>query len=404
MPNGVLSFTTVFPNASEPHKGLFVARRLQRMGELERVTVLAPVTLWDYRRLSCAAQTVCSHRREGALDVYHPRWVHIPGGGALNGFLLFLQLLPSVWRIGRRNFAVIDAHFGHPEAFAAALLSIACRRPFVVTLRGSEVIHGRYPLRRFFMGWALRRAARVIAVSERLRQFAVGLGVDPGRTATVPNGVDATVFHARNRIEIRERLGVASGKKMVLSAGNLVQEKGHHRALLAVETLRRSGIDAELFIAGGPGREGGARYAEELHAIAATPELSGHVRFLGLVEPPSLAEYMCAADVFCLASYREGWPNVVHESLACGTPVVGTDVGAVPDLVPSEVYGYVVPRDDQAALTKALEAALTREWDRSAISSWAGSRTWDHVAREVLAEIESIAGGLGQARPVTTTC
>jgi glycosyltransferase involved in cell wall biosynthesis len=254
------------------------------------------------------------------------------------------------------------------------------------------------------MGWALRRAARVIAVSERLRQFAVGLGVDPGRTATVPNGVDATVFHARNRIEIRERLGVASGKKMVLSAGNLVQEKGHHRALLAVETLRRSGIDAELFIAGGPGREGGARYAEELHAIAATPELSGHVRFLGLVEPPSLAEYMCAADVFCLASYREGWPNVVHESLACGTPVVGTDVGAVPDLVPSEVYGYVVPRDDQAALTKALEAALTREWDRSAISSWAGSRTWDHVAREVLAEIESIAGGLGQARPVTTTC
>ena len=243
------------------------------------------------------------------------------------------------------------------------------------------------------MGWALRRAARVIGVSERLRQFAIALGVDPNRTITIPNGVNAALFHPRDRMAIRERLGVPPEKKLLLTAGHLVREKGHHRVLLALEALRRRGIDAELFIAGAPGREGGERYAEELRAAASAPELSGHVRFLGLVEPSALAEYMCAADVFCLASYREGWPNVVHESLACGTPAVCTDVGAVPDLVPSKI-GYVVPNDDQAALDAALDLALRTEWDRAAIASRAGSRTWDRVAREVLAEIESVTGGL----------
>lgn len=399
MSTRILSFTTVFPNPASPQAGLFVANRLQRVGELQKLTVVAPVLRWDFRRWRRPSRTVSAHRREGALEVFHPRWVCAPAGGALNGFLLFLQSLPCIWRIGRRNFDIIDVHFGHPEAFAAALLAVAFQRPFVITLRGSEVIHGRYPMRRFFMGWALRRAARVIAVSERLRQFAIALGVDARRAVTVPNGVDTAMFHPRDRMEVRGRLGVPPGKKIVLTAGNLIREKGQHRVLLALEALRRNGTDAGLFIAGAPGREGGARYAEELRAAASAPELRGHVRFLGLVEPSALAEYMCAADVFCLASYREGWPNVVHESLACGTPVVCTDVGAVPDLVSSKVHGYVVPRDDQAALTAALDLALRAEWDRAAIASRAGSRTWERVAREVLAEIESVAGGPDPARP-----
>jgi glycosyltransferase involved in cell wall biosynthesis len=270
---------------------------------------------------------------------------------------------------------------------------MACRRPFVITLRGSEVIHGRYPLRRLLMGWGLRRAARVIAVSERLRQYAISLGVDPQRTATVPNGVDVAVFHERDRAATRARLGIAQQAKVVFTAGNLVWEKGHHRVLRALQAVRRKGIPAELYIAGAAGREGGARYADELRALVSSLELGGCVQFLGTIPPAKLAEYMCAADVFCLASYREGWPNVVHESLACGTPAVCTDVGAVPDLVPSEAHGYVVPNDDQGALDEALRKALDRDWDRNTIAVRAGARTWERVAREVLTEIESVAGG-----------
>jgi glycosyltransferase involved in cell wall biosynthesis len=92
---------------------------------------------------------------------------------------------------------------------------------------------------------------------------------------------------------------------------------------------------------------------------------------------------------------------VVHESLACGTPAVATDVGAVRDLIPSAAHGSVVPRDDQAALEDALAWALEAEWDRTAIAARAGARTWERVAREVLSELEDAVAGRPAAHPLS---
>ena len=100
---------------------------------------------------------------------------------------------------------------------------------------------------------------------------------------------------------------------------------------------------------------------------------------------------MRAADAFCLASRREGCPNVVLEALACGLPVVATRVGAVPEVVPSERYGVVVPADDAAALAAALERALATEWDRDAIAAWGRSRSWGRVAEELGEIFEGVA-------------
>ena len=96
---------------------------------------------------------------------------------------------------------------------------------------------------------------------------------------------------------------------------------------------------------------------------------------------------MSAADLFCLASSREGWPNVVNESLACGTPVVATDIGGVPDMLPSPEYGLIVPPNDQASLDQALCHAFSMRWDREAIARWGQSRSWEHVASEVLQQL-----------------
>ena len=111
---------------------------------------------------------------------------------------------------------------------------------------------------------------------------------------------------------------------MILSAGHLAENKGHHRVIAALQAIRENGTDAELLVAGGIGRSG--QYAEVLRDDVSRRGLGRHVRFLGEVRQEQLAELMSAADVFCLASSREGCPNVVIESLACGTPVVATDV------------------------------------------------------------------------------
>jgi teichuronic acid biosynthesis glycosyltransferase TuaC len=102
-----------------------------------------------------------------------------------------------------------------------------------------------------------------------------------------------------------------------------------------------------------------------------------------------MAELMSAADIFCLASSNEGWPNVVHEALACGTPVVATGVGAIPEMLASG-RGLIVPVNEPAHLEKALALALQMNWDRAAVSAWARARSWDEVASELYHEMETI--------------
>lgn len=389
----ILSLSLVYPNPAEPGLGLFVRSRLQHVAQGAELKVIAPVPITDYsnpagRRLR--GRDVPFSREDGAVEVLHPRWAYPPAGTPLNVLCLAARLLPAVVALRRRfPFEVIDAHFGYPEGAVAALLGKMLGCPFMVTLRGSELVFARYRPRRACLRWTLRRAAAVVAVSEELRAFAVRHGAGPGRLAVIPNGIDRDVFRPRGREECRARWGIDPDARVILSAGELIEAKGHHLAVGAVKRIADAGRDVHLFIAGGVAR-GGARFDAEIRRLVADLGLETRVTLLGWRNPREMAELMCAADVFCLASYIEGWPNVVNEALACGTPVVASKVGAVPQMLPSETYGITVPPRDQAALTAALERALDRGWDRAAISAWGQSRSWQNVAAEVLSLLSSV--------------
>jgi len=395
----VVSISIEYPNRSEPGKGLFVRARLQAMAKLINLKVLAPVALLDYanpdRRLF-GSRDVPSRLNDGKAEVFYPRWVYPPRGGFVNAFCLFLRLLWPLRRFKQiSQLDVLDSHFVHPDGVAAALAGWILRKPFIVTARGCELEHQQFWMRKFWMSWALRRASRVIAVSDNLRDFALSLGAQPNRLRVIPNGIDSDLFFPRDRMCCRTKHNISSETRIILSAGDLAEIKGHHLIIRALEALRTEGVDAKLLIAGGVGRSG--RYADGLRREVATRGIEDHVRFLGGVRQSDLAELMSAADVFCLASSREGCPNVVTEALACGTPVVATDVGAVRRLVPTEQYGYVVPLDEPQALQRALRNGLSRTWDRESIAAWGGSRTWRHVADEVVTEIRQVAADTSRA-------
>jgi teichuronic acid biosynthesis glycosyltransferase TuaC len=93
--------------------------------------------------------------------------------------------------------------------------------------------------------------------------------------------------------------------------------------------------------------------------------------------------------VVTLPSYMEGCPNVVLEALACGRPVVATDVGGIPEIM-SNQCGRLIPPRDAAALAEALDSVLDRPWDAAEISSHWG-RSWDTVARELMEIFDSVA-------------
>ena len=384
----ILSLTGLYPTKTEPGLGLFVQRRMKHVAALAEVRIVAPLAAVDYghpeRKLFAMAKE--PYRvQDGPLVVYHPKWFYPPLGGWTNGYWLAARLGSTLRQIRKEfPFDVIDAHHAQPIGVAAALLARRFGVPFTVTLRGNESKYAESAGTRRVMSWALRRAGRAIGVSEHLRVLAVELGADPARARTIPNGVDSDVFYPRERVAARSGLGLPADKKLVVSAGSLCERKGHHRV---VEALRGE-MGVHLAIAGSAAREG--NYEPEIRAVVEAAGMGERVTFLGHCRPAMLAEAMSAADVFCLATRQEGWPNVVHEAMACGAPVVATDVGGIGDMVEGGSRGEIVPFGDAAGLRDALGRALRRDWDRSAITAWAQARSWRHVAAEVVREMQDL--------------
>ncbi len=384
----ILSLTGLYPTKAEPGHGLFVQRRMLHVAALAEVRIVAPLAMLDYghpeRKLFAQAREPF-RLQDGPLAVYHPKWLYPPFGGWTNGYWLAARLLSTLGRIRKEfPFDLIDAHHAHPIGVAGALLARHFGVPFTVTLRGNESKYAESASIRRVMSWTMRRAGRAIGVSKHLTDLAVTLGADPRRARTIPNGVDSEVFYPRERVAARSKLGLPAEMKLVVSAGSLCERKGHHRV---VESLRdEPGV--HLAIAGSASREG--NYEPEIRAAVEAAGMGGRVTFLGHCRPSTMAEAMSAADVFCLATRQEGWPNVVHEAMACGAPVVATEVGGIGDMVEGGTRGEVVTFGDAAALRDALGRALRRDWDRAAITAWAHARSWRQVAAEVVREMQEL--------------
>jgi glycosyltransferase involved in cell wall biosynthesis len=316
-------------------------------------------------------------------------WLHPPFGTFLNALFMAGFLLIPLYRLRRSfPFDIIDAHFGFPAGVAAWLLSGVFKCPFTVTLRGNELAMAQSHPTRGLMSKALRKAARVFPLSEELHQLALSLGADAKSVRKIPNGVDVSLFYSRNATDLRKKHNIPADSKVILSVGLLIRRKGHHLTIAALSRLKAKGIRPLLYIIGAEGREHPC--SSQLRMQVSASQLDDQVTFLGYQEPNLVAEWIAMSDVFCSASSREGWPNAVQEALACGSPVVATRVGAIPEMIINEDYGLQVEPGNEEELAQALETALSRTWDHSAIARFGQARSWDTIAKLVLSEFRSI--------------
>jgi glycosyltransferase involved in cell wall biosynthesis len=377
----LLVFSSLFPSAVQPAAGLFIRERMFRVARHLPLTVVAPVPWFPLQsliRLFRPGYRPMPPRREvqEGIVVWHPRFLAVPGLlRTLDGFAMAAGSVLLLRRLKREfGFEVIDAHFAYPDGYAASLLGRWFKVPVTITLRGTEVPHARHPGKRRRMLRALASAARVFSVAEALKRHLVSLGAEAGKIEVVGNGVDTEIFRPEDKQQARARLGIPAGAKVLISVGGLVERKGFHRVIDVLPRLCREFSELVYLIVGGPSPEGDMReaLADQVERLG----LGGHVRFLGVVAPAELRWPLSAADVFVLATRNEGWANVFLEAMACGLPVITTDVGGNREVVAQDHLGEIVPFGDGAALEAALRRGLTRPWDRDRIRQYAVQNGW----------------------------
>jgi len=215
----------------------------------------------------------------------------------------------------------------------------------------------------------------------RYRSAGARIGSSATRTWPVLNGCDFSVFYPRNRVDERVELDFPLDAELVLFVGHLWSSKGLRELLASVETMAQERSHLRLAIIG----EGSMR--PEIQAWVPRTGLSSRVILLGQCSSQQVARWINAADVFCLPSHSAGCPSAIIEALACGRPVVATEVGGIPELI-NDRNGLLVPPRDVKALTHTLGLALDKSWNAAVISNQF-QRTWTDVAEETLAICES---------------
>ena len=386
----ILFLSALYSSPALPEAGVANGRILRAMRPYADLRVVAPLPWYPRRlvknvpRLRAMSEVPREEPDDDGSLIYHPRIAHVPRVGRGLYAALYAASLVSALRAEVKRFRpdVLLSAWAYPDGTAGAALGRMLRLPTVLRVMGSDINdYGQQRWRRPQIKWALANTTRIIAVSRALGTACEELGAEGSRIDYVPTGVDRAKFHPVDRAEARTELGLApvGQHKVVVVPGRLSAEKG---VLHFVEAWRSVDPTWKAILVGdGPQRGEIERKLSELG-------LSDRVTLAGFVPELQMKTYYGAADLVCLPSLEEGWPNALMESFACGCPWVASDVGGVSDMLELTGAGFVVPPAEPSVLAATLTKALSRSWDRDEIAGAMEAHTLDATARSYVDSCE----------------
>ncbi len=387
----VLTLSTLFPHALRPTFGIFVerqARGLAAHGDVE-LKVAAPVGLpaWPFRLHPHYAPLARLPRRETwrELDVLRPRFRAWPGPLAPRSAGNLASALAPVLADLRRDFPfdVIDAQFFWPDGPAAVRLGRELGVPVSIKARGSDIhLWSERPGIREQIIEAGRAADGLLAVSGPMRDSMVALGMPAKRIMVHHTGVDQQAFRPVDRAEAKAALGLEG--PLLVCAGGMTGRKGQDVAVEALADLP----GATLWLVGdGPDRR-------RIETLVQRLALGDRVRFLGTRPHDELPGLLAAADVMVLPSESEGLANVWVEALACGTPVVTTDVGGAREVIDRPEAGRITERT-AGAVAAAVRELLAAPPPTERVRAAADRFTWERNRDLLFDHLSRLAGRAG---------
>jgi teichuronic acid biosynthesis glycosyltransferase TuaC len=395
----ILMLTRLFPSKEFPTLGTFCAERAKALARHADVRVMVPTPYFPrwlpaagaWRKWALVER--CGQTAE-SVPVTYPRYLSIPKCATWS------QGVAMAWSV-RREFDrtcrgwrpdIVDGHFAFPDGYAAVQLARRLGCASLVTCHGSDLLN--YPplvITNSMLRWALRTADRVIAVSPALHQRAIDLGCMEKHAVFLPNAVDTGLFVIRDKQACRRHVGLPTAGALAVCVGYLIDRKDQAILVRALAELVRTGHDPPrlALVGDGPNRN---RLQDEVRRLG----LQEVVYFAGQQPYDEIPYWMGAADWLLLSSHYEGWPTVYFEAMACGRPVITSNVSAARDAVCRDDYGLVVEPNTPEVFARALAAAMTRPFDAAAIRAYAEQHSWDNWAQRMLDLVREVLGSRHQ--------
>lgn len=248
------------------------------------------------------------------------------------------------------SFDLVHSYFAYPCASGAKVIADHLKVPHIITVRGSDVLI--YPHQNSYLkkkiSEVLKSATTVICLSKHLMGACSALGVDKSKMIHLPEGHDAKVFYYDETIKKED---------FILFAGNLISIKNPIRIIHSFAMLAKNNQTIQLKIAGS------GILKNELTSIIDKLNLTNRIKFIGQIPALQLADQMRRAKLLILPSLSEGWPNVIQESLACGTPIVASRVGGIPEMITDGQNGFLCDHLSETDICDKILQALAHNWD-----------------------------------------
>ncbi|WP_175517087.1 glycosyltransferase [Planctomicrobium piriforme] len=382
----ILFISTTFPDAAAPARGTYNSALVRALQREHEVAVVSPRFFTEvYSRRGRKTFSAPAEMQRLNIPVDYPTSWYTPR-------LLQARYGDQMWWsvrdcVQRRLEAfrpdAVLSYWAHPDGDVGLRAAALAGVPSAVIVGGTDVlILPKLPHRGERVRQVLQKSDAVITVSEGLRKATCELQVPEGRVHTIYQGVEEHLFEStRTRHAARKQLGLSDEFAHLLWVGRIVDIKALPVLLTAATRLRDRGVKFKLHLIGdGPARAG-------LKLQASRLGLDSQVYFHGAIGHDQVPDWYRAADLTMLCSDSEGLPNVLRESLACGTPFVSTNVGSIHEIAQPEASLLTPPRDPDAFAT-AIESMLTPEAKQAAATY--RPRGWADCARDTARLLQSL--------------
>jgi teichuronic acid biosynthesis glycosyltransferase TuaC len=381
-----LFLSSVYPNPLFPVRGTFNRMLCHALNEVGEVRVVAPLPWPEVvqgmaKRLT-RSPVKCKQQRDSivapvdgdSVPVERPVFLYPPKFMRHRyGQFMWSSVRKSVERVTadfRPDWVV--SYWAHPDGDAGLRAARLLGAKSAVIVGGSDVLLlTRNPKRCAQIKRVLQESDAVLAVCEGLKHRAIELGASPDRVHRIYQGIDPKVFCKDDRSAARGRLNLSPTDPAFVWVGRMVGVKRLDVLVTAFELVVKQRPEAKLYLLG----EGA--FEQSIRQLVENRRLSESVIFVGAVQQSELPDWYRAADATLLSSESEGLPNVLRESLACGTPWVSTNVGSVEEIAAAD-HSIIVPVGDAQAMAEGILQSLEPVYKIGAAAYRA--KTWRDTA------------------------